>query len=133
MNPKIQELPSIELISCSFKIINNQIIEYSDLFLCEKNILNDILQELFKRFYKPLYLPIISILCCFLIVLPKNNIKYERNKKIIFLITFLFLIMSEASLRYSTVSHLTTTFYLLIPWVSFFLIYILFYLRIKNV
>ena len=133
LNPKIQELPSIELISCSFKIINNQIIEYSDLFLCEKNILNDILQELFKRFYKPLYLPIISILCCFLIVLPKNNIKYERNKKIIFLVTFLFLIMSEASLRYSTVSHLTTTFYLLIPWVSFFLIYILFYLRIKNV
>ena len=133
LNPKIQELPSKELLGCAYKIINNQIIPYNDLFLCEKNILNDILQELFKRFYKPLYLPLIAILCCFLIVLPKNNIKYEKNKKIIFFITFLVLILSEASLRYSTVSNLATTFYLIIPWISFFLIYSLFYFRIKNV
>ena len=133
LNPKIQELPSKELISCAFKIINNRVIEYSDLFLCEKNILKDILQELFKRFYKPLYLPVIAILSCFLVIVPRNNINYEKNRKIIFLITFLFLIISEASLRYSTISNLTTLLYLILPWISFFIIYLLFYVRIKNV
>ena len=133
LNPKIQELPSKELISCAFKIINSRVIEYNDLFLCEKNILKDILQELFKRFYKPLYLPVIAILSCFLIIVPRNNINYEKNKKIIFLITFLFLIISEASLRYSTISNLTTLLYLILPWISFFIIYLLFCIRIKNV
>ena len=133
LNPKIQELPSKELISCAFKIINNRVIEYSDLFLCEKNILKDILQELFKRFYKPLYLPVIAILSCFLVIVPRNNINYEKNRKLIFFITFLFLIISEASLRYSTISNLTTLLYLILPWISFFIIYLLFYVRIKNV
>lgn len=133
LSPKIQELPSKELISCSYKIIGNKFIEKQDLFLCEKNILNDILQELFKRFYKPLYLPIIAIMCCFLVIIPKNNLNYEKNKKIVFLSTFLILIISETSLRYSTVSNLATLLYLLIPWISFFFIYLFFYLRVKNV
>ena len=133
LNPKIQELPSKELISCAFKIINNRVIEYSDLFLCEKNILKDILQELFKRFYKPLYIPIIGLLCCFLIIIPKNNFNYQKNKKIIFLITFLLLIVSEASLRYSTQSNFSTALYLFLPWLIFILIFFIFNNRLKNV
>ena len=133
LNPKIQELPSIELLSCSYKIINNRFIEKNDLFLCEESIFNDILQEIFKRFYKPLYLPIIAIMCCFLVILSKNNLNYEKNKRIVFLITFLILIVSEASLRYSTISNLATTLYLIIPWISFFLIYLFFYIKVKNV
>ena len=53
-------------------------------------------KKLFKRFYKPLYIPIIAILSCFLIIFPKINFKYERNKKLIFLITF-YIGISEAS------------------------------------
>ena len=133
LNPKIQELPSKPLIGCVFKIINNKLIEYNELFKCEKKIFNEIVQELFKRFYKPIYLPIIAILCCFLVVVPKNNINYEKNKKIVFLITFLILIISEGSLRYSTTSNLSTLLYLIIPWILFTTIYLLFYIRIKNV
>ena len=133
LNPKIQELPSKPLLGCVFKIINNKLIEYNELFKCEKKIFNEIVQELFKRFYKPIYLPIIAILCCFLVVVPKNNINYEKNKKIVFLITFLILIISEGSLRYSTTSNLSTLLYLIIPWILFTTIYLLFYIRIKNV
>jgi len=133
LNPKIQELPSKELLSCAFKIINNKFIEYSDLFLCEKKIFKEVVQELFKRFYKPIYLPIIAILCCFLVIVPKNNINYEKNKKIIFLITFFILIISEGSLRYSTISNFSTLLYLIMPWIVFTIIYLLFYFRIKNV
>jgi len=131
--PKIQEIPSSDLFKCVLRLKNNEIIPEDRQFSCKKSIANEVTQELFKRFYKPLYLPIIAILCCFLVITSKNNINYEKNKKIIFLITFFVLILSEASLRYSTVSNSATLLYLITPWISFIVIYFLFNLRIKNV
>ena len=97
------------------------------------SIINEINQEIFKRLYKPFFIPIIAILSCFLIIVPKNNYRYERNRKIIFVITFFVLIISEASLRYSTISNLATLLYLVMPIVSFILIYGIFYRSVKNV
>ncbi len=131
--PKIQEIPSKDLFKCVIRLKNNEIIPEDRQLSCKKSITNEITQELFKRFYKPLYLPIIAILCCFLVITSKNNINYEKNKKIIFLITFFVLILSEASLRYSTASNLATLLYLITPWIGFAVIYFLFNLRIKNV
>ena len=131
--PKIQEIPSRDLFICVLRLKNNEIIPEDRQFSCKKSIASEVTQELFKRFYKPLYLPIIAILCCFLVITSKNNINYEKNKKIIFLITFFVLILSEASLRYSTASNSATLLYLITPWISFIVIYFLFNLRIKNV
>ena len=133
LTPKIQELPSPILLDCVLHILKKQKFENDSQFTCSLQIFDEIVQELLKRFYKPLYIPIIALLCCFLIILPKNHIMYERNKKIIFLLTFVVLIISEGSLRYSTISYLSTFIYFIIPWLSFILIYLLFYLRIKNV
>ena len=72
-------------------------------------------------------------MCCFLIIFPKNNIRYKKNRKITFLITFLIIVLSEASLRYSTTSNLTTSIYLILPWVSFIIVYLIFYSRAKYV
>ncbi len=69
----------------------------------------------------------------FLIIFPKNNIRYKKNRKITFLITFLIIVLSEASLRYSTTSNLTTSIYLILPWVSFIIVYLIFYSRAKYV
>ena len=96
-------------------------------------IKNEVNQEIFKRFYKPFYIPLIALLCCFLIIIPKNNYKYERNRKIVFLIIFLAIIVSEASLRYSTISNFATALYLMIPILSFILIYAIFYKKVRNV
>ncbi len=133
LHPKIQELPTINLFKCAQQILNKNIILEDRSLTCQPNIFNEIKQELFKRFYKPLYIPLIALLCCFLTVVSKNNVNYKRNKRIIFLITFFILVISEGSLRYSTISNSATTLYLAIPWLSFILIYIYFYLRIKNV
>ena len=130
--PKIQEIPSKELFFCSYKIFKNELDDVKNK-RCEKKIINEINQEILKRFYKPLYIPIIGILCCFLFIISKNDVSYNRNRRVIFLSTFFILIFSEASLRYSTISYLTTLFYLAIPWVCFILVYIFFYRRTKNV
>ena len=39
---------------------------------CGEEIMPEINRELLKRFYKPIYIPIIAIICCFLIILPKS-------------------------------------------------------------
>ena len=133
--PKVQEQPSFSLIKCV--ILLNDINFFKEIKIknlnCQKSFMKDAYQELFKRFYKPLYIPIIGLLCCFLIIIPKNNFNYQKNKKIIFLITFLLLIVSEASLRYSTQSNFSTALYLFLPWLIFILIFFIFNNRLKNV
>ncbi len=129
---KIQEIPSIMLLRCKFKLINNpkNIKRYS--FNCDDSLQDEITQELFKRFYKPLYIPIIALMSCFLIIVPKNNNYYKKNRKIIFLLTLLIIIISEASLRYSSISKFSSFLYIVIPWVLFFIIYLIFYKQTKN-
>ena len=131
--PKVQEIPSKHLLICSLKRWMRLDIPEHKTFKCNDSIINEINQEILKRFYKPLYIPIIAILSCFLIIVPKNNRRYERNRKTIFIITFLALIISEASLRYSTISTFATSLYIIIPIFSFIFIYTLFYRSVKNV
>ena len=130
--PKIQEINSLILLECSnyFNFKNYSKIQ-PDSFECKESILPEINQELFKRFFKPIFIPIIAILSCFLIITPKSNFRYERNKKIIFLISFFTLILSEGSLRYSTTSTLATTLYLTIPFLFFLIVYLILYRNVK--
>ena len=131
--PKVQEVASKHLLSCSIDSLFGFNFSGHETFKCSDNIMNEVKQELFKRFHKPLYIPLIAILSCFLIIVPKNNYKYERNRKIIFIIIFFVLIISEASLRYSTTSQLSTFLYLLTPILSFAIIYSFFYRGVRNV
>ncbi len=131
--PKVQELRSKDLINCSINLFRDGPEGKKNNFFCEYSLHNDINQELLKRFYKPLFIPIVGILCCFLLIYPKNNINYEKNKRLVFLVTFFILVLSEATLRYSTTSEFATLVYLMIPWIIFFSIYITFYRMNKNV
>ena len=91
--PKIQEISSTQLLGCYF----NFEVKNFTFFQCEKDILEDVKQELLKRLYKPIYIPIIAILCCFLITSSKNNIKYFKIRKYVFISTFFLLVFSETS------------------------------------
>ena len=130
---KIQEIPSLLLLKCRFNYINKIVDIKKYNFNCNDPLKKEIEQELFKRFYKPLYIPLIALMSCFLVIVPKNNTSYKRNRKIIFFITFLIIVFSEASLRYSSISNLSTFLYIIIPWVLFILIYLIFYKQTKNV
>ena len=62
--PKIQEISSIKLIKCSISLMSGK--KYiDDLFSCEMNKFKNFNQELYKRFIKPFYLPILTLVCCF--------------------------------------------------------------------
>ena len=70
--PKIQETPSRYLLGCSLEKFRSNLFFKSDKFKCDQKIQKEIHQELLKRFFKPFYIPIIAILCCFLIITPKT-------------------------------------------------------------
>ena len=130
---KVQEMPSLLLFDCRLNFLDKIIVSKKYNFDCTTSKQKEIDQELLKRFYKPLYIPIIAIVCCFLIVFPKNNILYKRNRKIVFLIAFLVIVFSEATLRYAATSNISTLFYLIVPWIIFIFAYFVFYRRVKYV
>ena len=77
LTPKIQEIPSKELFLCFLKLYKDENFNSkNNFFNCEKSFNKEINQELLKRFYKPLYIPIIALVCCFLVIFPKINFKY---------------------------------------------------------
>ena len=127
--PKIQEISSLGLLSCYFKNIESE--KFSS-FNCEKTIL-EVKQELLKRLYKPIYIPIIAILTCFLIITSSKKINYKKIRNLIFITTFVIIVISEASLRYSVSSEFLFYTYLLFPWFIFITSYLIFFKMIKNV
>ena len=127
--PKIQEIKSTQLLRCYSNLYRQLFVNQKNYnFSCEKSILKEIKQELLKRFYKPFYIPVVALISCLLILIPKNNIRYAKSKNITFLLGFFVLVISESMLRYSTSSSLFFLFYLMTP----FLILISTYFFIKQ-
>tara|TARA_Y100000768_G_C23949155_1_gene669207 strand:- start:203 stop:1306 length:1104 start_codon:yes stop_codon:yes gene_type:complete len=120
--PKLQEISTKALIGC-FVDLN---VKEFDAFNCDEELHRDIKQELLKRIYKPFYILIISILTSFLIISSKDSLNYSKTRNFVFIITFLTLVLSESSLRYSAKSELSFYIYLLIPILLFIFIYLIF-------
>ena len=129
--PKIQETPTKNLILCLFNHLYKK--EYIVSQNCNISLVKQINQEIFKRLYKPIYIPLIALICSFLIILPKNSERYSTQSKLTFLFGFLLLIFSETTLRYSSENIHSTIIYLLAPWIIFISTYIFFYFKVKNV
>ncbi len=128
ISPKIQEIHSINLFSC---LIDSKL---TDEKRCDdKEILSETKQELLKRFFKPIYIPLIALLCCFLFISGKYKPNYDKVKRYIFLIIVLLIIISETSLRYSTSSNISLILYLFTPFLIFLTLYAFSYYKINNV
>jgi len=125
--PKLQEIDTISLLSCFNNSFKNNIATLN----CNTKT-GEIKQELLKRFFKPVYIPVLAVMCCMLLVLSKNNINFNIFKNFLFLITFFVIIISETSLRFSTESNLSLSMYLILPFIIFFSVYFIFYQLTKN-
>jgi lipopolysaccharide export system permease protein len=124
--PKIQEINSRNLFNClwgSNPSFNNE---------CENAAYKkEIKQELFKRFYKPIYIPLIGMACSLLIIFSKFTKNHDKKKKYIFLLILIIIILSETSLRYSSLSVKSSIIYLITPILIFFTFYSFFVRRIN--
>ncbi len=119
---KMQELPTRKIIECSISLMKE--VSYREkMFLCDYESLKNINQEIYKRFIKPMYFPLLTLVCCFLLTFSRieNNFTLKTIK--VFLFIFLILVLSEIIMRYIESSQLLFSLVIILPVGIYFLIY----------
>jgi len=122
--PKIQETSSILLLKCILNKDNNLTLDN-----CSKKdeFKREAIQNISRRLGSPLYIPLISIIVSFLLIYKKEK-KYNFLKKyILFILSFLILILTEIFLKYTGLTYTATFFYFIFPLIFtiFFYIYLM--------
>ena len=128
---KIQELPSLSIIKCSISLMTNKIY-IGEKFDCDIERLKNLNQELYKRFVKPLYLPLLTLICCFLITFSKVHPNFVLKTIKVFLYIFLILVLSETLMRYVEESKLFLIVLISLPILIYYFIYKNLIAKIKN-
>jgi|TARA_B110000438_G_C15775090_1_gene633690 lipopolysaccharide export system permease protein len=123
--PKMQETSTIQILRCLKNNYqpNNVVFNVVDLkenikiHNCDgtKKSLMDNKIEFNKRIGMPIYIPLISLICCFLLASRRDKKMFNYNKYIFFFFGFLILILAEIIVRYSGTSLNHSFFYYLIP------------------
>ena len=122
---KLQEAPIKDLYMCIYLNSKDEINKFRAEYLqCKQETMNDIQQEFLKRTYKPIYLPLIALMCGLIIIRSKENNNYNKFNFFLFLLIFFILIMSEISLRFSSGSQVGLLFFTLFPLLLFSALYI---------
>ena len=115
--PKLQETSTFELIQC----MNNSFVE--DRGYCSESAKNEITTVLNRRILLPLYIPIIALLCSFLLIKTKRGKNFFLNKYSIFTLSFLILLYAELIVRYTGISKIISILFTVSPIVLIPIIY----------
>ena len=122
--PKIQEIETRQLLNCYMSLNRKSFIDQENYdFSCEDSIIKEIKEEMLKRLFKPIYIPVVALISCILIMKPKNDIFFNRSRNMSFLLGFFLLVLSESLLRYSLSSNLMFLLYIMTPFLFFFSTY----------
>tara|TARA_B100000767_G_scaffold34636_1_gene29439 strand:- start:6966 stop:8105 length:1140 start_codon:yes stop_codon:yes gene_type:complete len=131
--PKIQTLESKALIGCIYHDLKNMKDKFQHKYLlCNDKFIKDVKQELFKRFYKPIYLPLLALISSLLILMSKENQYYGHLKLTLFTFIFFIIIFSEMSLRYISYDQMGLVLFVSFPLLIFFLLYFVLTVKLKS-
>lgn len=111
--PKIQENNTLSLLNCIKPFLDEGKTTLLE-FQCRARI-DDITAELNRRFGMPLYIPIISIIICYLLSSRIESKYYFFQKYIVFITAFTILVFAEIMVRYSGNSALSSIVYYSLP------------------
>jgi len=132
--PKIQEHETFTLFSCVINTLAKQKILKENFYLkCTPSFYKEVIQELLKRIYLPIYIPVISLLACFLIVKSKESFNYSKLKILLFIMGILTIIISELSVKLSNINQLSFIVFLFIPILIFYLTFNIFKIKSKMI
>jgi lipopolysaccharide export system permease protein len=123
---KIQEQSTLKLINCMQYIFE---IKKYDSINCKSP--RNIYKELFKRLVTPLYLPVLILISLLLILTTKENLKYNRNKYLIFLLGLGIIILSESSLGYISNNLIQNIMILILPIILILIFYFALIYKLK--
>ena len=124
--PKIQETNNFKLSKCLFYFYENKIEQFKEeKFNCQLSTIDEVRQELLRRFYLPFYLPLISLLCAALIIKSKEDKNYHKLKYFLFFFIFFIIVFSELSLKYYFTNIYSVSFFSLFPLIIFTFFYLI--------
>ena len=131
--PKIQEASSRDLFNCLYYEFKDKIVDFkADYLRCTNNSLKDIKQEFLKRFYKPIYIPLLALASCLLIISSKESVNYNRFKIFLLILIFTLIVISEITLRYSSASETGLYIFYIFPLLSFFSLYVALFFKLNK-
>ena len=124
--PKLQEVNTLSLFECL--VFTEKVTTDSGdrlKFNCNKTISlkNKITQELFSRFFKPFYIPLLALVCGFLLIKSKNSQDFTKYKLKIFILGVIIISVSEISTKFYTLNFLKSLSILSLPLILFILFY----------
>jgi lipopolysaccharide export system permease protein len=125
---KIQEQSTESLIKCIQSIFLKK--KYN-IINCSVNNPRNIYKELFKRLISPFYLPALILISLLLILTSKENLKYNKNKFLIFFLGFGVIVLSESSLGYIANNLIKNFSLVILPILLTLIIYLIFIYKIK--
>ena len=137
IDDKIQETKTVKHVDCLKKYynkdltFNNKQKNYIN-HNCSKDTLDNLFQELYKRFVVPFYIPIFILVSLFLIIFTKENKLYQKFRFIIFFIGIFLIILSETMMRFVSDNFLFNLNIFFLPLLIFILFYISFRILIKK-
>ena len=108
--PKMQETPTIDILQC----IEGKKINVHNCNLTKRGLM-DVKIELNKRFGTPFFIPLLALICCFLLGSRRDKKIYSYNKYIYSFCGVILLAAAEISVRYSGISWNHTAAYYLVP------------------
>jgi len=117
--PKLQETPTHYLLRCVLQSYQENILN------CKKSAEKEIKTVLNRRFVLPFYIPIISLLCSFLMIKIEKKKNYFFNKYTIFSLSFLILLYAELIVRYTGISKMINFLFIMSPLILIPIIYLL--------
>ena len=127
---KTQELPSLRLIGCLSLIYNIKLIstksQNSNIENCSVGNKINILREIYKRFFIPLYIPILTLIPFLLIMTSKENIHFFKLRLLVFFLGLSMIIFSETTIRFIDIILINNVKFIIIPLIILLIIYIAF-------
>ena len=119
--PKLQETLTTKLIYCITRKVENKKI-------CPYKLSSEVIETLSRRIGMPLYIPLISLICCFLLLKTK---KFKLEQYFFFSVGIATIVTAEILLRFSGLSIETFAAYFILPIILTILIYVYLYKNLK--
>ena len=124
--PKLQETSTLKLLQCINDSVNKSEIN------CKENTKKEITTVLNRRIVLPLYIPIIALLCSFLLIKTKTQRSIFLNKYSIFVLSFLILLYAELIIRYTGISKIIGVLFTISPIILIPIIYLLLTFKLSR-
>ena len=121
--PKIQETSTFDLLKCFNK-------DFSKDVFCSKKDVGELVPTLNRRITLPFYIPIISLICCFLFLQSSNRKIY--NNFIIFILSFIILLFAELIIRYTGLNKNLNYLFIIVPLALVPILYIILNFKFKS-